>query len=415
VVIIVLALVTPAPFASAETATASADDPAFTDLPDVAAPRIDDPISEAELEDLKTLASQNGLSLEDAIDQYAWTDNFALAVSTVRDEFPKAFSGAAIVGKHEAWVGFAADAPKAATEIIDAFETTNGPVAVQVRPDFGFTEIELQKGIETVHYSVLDAVGGQNASTSFDYETRQITSVVASLSALDPGGLDDLRANATRDLVDSGQSELLDHVSITIVRSNVPTLGGPTTDSAHLGGEDLSGCTSGFTVAYWDGWFGVATAGHCNNTQSDDGYNLPYQAGHEGQQGDFQWHHRNILLPTYDDFYAGNATTLEVDRRDVSGVGAPVVGQSLCKNGYAGFKDCTYVIQVNVCHFSLCNLVEMDHRTTVPGDSGGPFYWGNTAYGLMYGWRYDPVWPYDRDLFSRADRIDIALGVEIRH
>lgn len=143
-------------------------------------------------------------------------------------------------------------------------------------------------------------------------------------------------------------------------------------------------------------------------------YNLPFQAGHEGAHGDFQWHHRNILVLTYDDFYAGNATAWEVDRRDVSGVGAPVVGQSLCKSGYAGFKDCTYVIKVNVCHFLLCNLVEMDHRTTVGGDSGGPFYWGNTAYGLMYGWRYDPVWPYDRDLFSRADRIDDALGVLIR-
>jgi streptogrisin C len=262
---------------------------------------------------------------------------------------------------------------------------------------------------------VLDAVGGRNASTSFDYATRQITSVVSSLSALGAGGLDELQANAIRDLVESGEGELLDHVSIGVVRSNVPTLGGPTSDSQHLGGEDLSGCTSGFTVQYWDGWFGVATAGHCGNTQSDDGYNLPYQAGHEGDYGDFQWHHRNILINTYDDFYAGNATTWEVDRREVSGVGAPVVGQSLCKNGYAGFEDCTYVIQLNVCHVWLCNLVEMDHRTTVGGDSGGPFYWGNTAYGLMYGWRYDPVWPYDRDLFSRADRTDDAVGVLIRH
>jgi len=91
-------------------------------MPDIAPPRIDDPISEAELEDLKTLASQNDMSLEEAIDRYAWTDNFALAVSTVRDGFPNAFSGAEIVGKNEAWVGFAADAPKEATAIIDGLD-----------------------------------------------------------------------------------------------------------------------------------------------------------------------------------------------------------------------------------------------------------------------------------------------------
>jgi hypothetical protein len=49
------------------------------------------------------------------------------------------------------------------------------------------------------------------------------------------------------------------------------------------------------------------------------------------------------------------------------------------------------------------------------GDSGGPFYWGNTAYGFDCCWRYDPIWPFDRDLFSRADRLDDALGVWVVH
>lgn len=40
-------------------------------------------------------------------------------------------------------------------------------------------------------------------------------------------------------------------------------------------------------------------------------------------------------------------------------------------------------------------------------------YWGNTAYGLHQGWIYDPFWPFDREVFSRADRIDDALGIYI--
>lgn len=60
-----------------------------------------------------------------------------------------------------------------------------------------------------------------------------------------------------------------------------------------------------------------------------------------------------------------------------------------------------------------CNLVQMDAETVVVGDSGGPFFYGNTAYGLAWGYVYDPIWPFGRDLFSRADRIDDALGVYI--
>ena len=90
------------------------------------------------------------------------------------------------------------------------------------------------------------------------------------------------------------------------------------------------------------------------------------------------------------------------------------MGQGLCKNGRTTFKTCLDVIQLGVCHFQLCNMVQMDHRTTVEGDSGGPWYFGNTAYGLMFGWRWDPFPPFDRDLFSRADPIDNALFLTIR-
>lgn len=73
------------------------------------------------------------------------------------------------------------------------------------------------------------------------------------------------------------------------------------------------------------------------------------------------------------------------------------------------------MIQLNVCHNNLCNLVQMDARRATGGDSGGPVFWGNTAYGFHQGWRYDPFWPFDRDLFSRADRIDNALGVNVQN
>lgn len=57
-------------------------------------------------------------------------------------------------------------------------------------------------------------------------------------------------------------------------------------------------------------------------------------------------------------------------------------------------------------------LVQMDARLAAGGDSGGPVFWGNTAYGFHQGYVYD-VWPADRDVFSRSHRIDDTLGVVV--
>ncbi len=407
-VVVMLTLMTAVLVAQTDTAAGGESLP----LPDVAQPQIDDPISDAELEDLKAVAGQHGMSLQEAIDRYAWNDNFALAVSTVREVAPEAFTGAEIVDAGGAWVAFAAGAPDSALAIIDTFGKSHANVKVEVQTDLGFTELELEKAIATVHYAAFDTAGVRDASTSFDFDTRQITTVVALDGGVADSVLDDLRAGATEKLIDSGAGDILDSITVSVVRSNLPALGGTDSNTEHMGGESLSGvCTSGFVVRTSSGVSGISTAGHCSNTLSDDGVALNIQAGHIGAHGDFQWHTGPQAKP--DDFYAGNANATEVNRRDVAAVGAPVVGQSLCKNGIASFQDCQQVIQLNVCNGAACSLVQMAARLAAPGDSGGSVYWGNTAYGLHQGWRYDPVWPFDRDLFSRADRIDDALGVNV--
>jgi len=138
---------------------------------------------------------------------------------------------------------------------------------------------------------------------------------------------------------------------------------------------------------------------------------LTFQSEHVGAQGDFQWHTGGATES--DDFYAGSSTATEVNLRDVAAVGTPVVGQNLCKNGVTNHASCQAVRKLNVCNGAACNLVEMDARLAAPGDSGGTIYWNYTAYGLHQGWKYDPAWPADRDLFSRADLIDNGLGVWI--
>ena len=155
---------------------------------------------------------------------------------------------------------------------------------------------------------------------------------------------------------------------------------------------------------------GISTAGHCNNSQGDDGTPLSFEDEHQGIHGDFQWHtgpgtHSN-------EFYAGSGSLTEVNRREVHSVGSPIVGQMLCRNGVVTHRTCQQVRKLHFCMEDLCNLVQMRSDLTEEGDSGGPVYWGNTAYGLLAGAVVDP-WPFTREVFSRADRIDDALGVHI--
>ena len=76
-------------------------------LPEESPPEIDDPVSDAELQDLQSVADQTSISLQAAIDRYAWNDNFALAVAKIREASPAAFAGAEIVDTGHAWVAFA--------------------------------------------------------------------------------------------------------------------------------------------------------------------------------------------------------------------------------------------------------------------------------------------------------------------
>lgn len=274
-----------------------------TDLPDLAQPEINDPISDAELEDLKTLASQKRISLQAASDRYAWNDNFALAVATVRASNPEAFTGAEIVDGRTAWVAFAASAPDRAMDSLQAFEEAHATVAVEVRADFGFTEAELETAIATIHYSVFEAANVRDATTSFDFNTRQITSVVALEGGVADSELAELRTDATESLIASGLRGILDSVAVSVVQSSLPALGGRVDNTAHIGGESLGTCTSGFVVKDAAGVRGISTAGHCNNALNDDTVGLVFQAEHGGGQGDFQWHTGHQGEP--DDFLCG--------------------------------------------------------------------------------------------------------------
>ena len=151
----------------------------------------------------------------------------------------------------------------------------------------------------------------------------------------------------------------------------------------------------------------ISTAGHCPNSQTDDGDQLAFIAGYDCLFGDFQLHTGPDLET--DDFYSGNSSTLEVYLRDLSGFGVAVNGQWLCRNGKTSKKDCQQVRKNSVCSGVNCYMLQMGADLSAGGDRGAPVFWGTTAYGLHEGSMYDPFWPFDRDTVSRADMLHEAL------
>lgn len=383
------------------------DGSAFGDMADIEPPEIDDPISETEMQDLEALASQKDMSLQAAIERYAWNDNFALAVETIREAFPQAFTGAEIMDSENAWVAFADRAPEGARDIIQKFVSNHG-ITVDTRTGIGFTELELQGAIEEVHLAVLERDEVSDAWTSFDFQTSQIKTLVVLSNTVSDSFLNDLTVELTEELASTASPGLLNGVSVTVDRSSQKVIGGADSNTQHRGGEDITGCTSGFITRTSSGSRGISTAGHCDNNQSDDGVGLNFRAEYQGNHGDYQWHTGTQSTP--DDYYGGSGTSTEVDNRDVSSIASPVVGQALCRNGIVSHKDCQEVRKLDVCTFSVCHLIQMEADLSSGGDSGGPVFWGNVAYGLHRGWMLDLT---PRDTFSRANRIDEAIGVFI--
>ena len=287
-------------------------------------------------------------------ERYAWNDNFGLAVEKIREAASTAFAGAEIIDAGNAWVAFAGDAPQAALDIVNSFRSSHTGVSVEVRTDKGFTEVELEKAIEAAHFAVYDATEVREAYTSFDFATGEIKAVVVLESTASNSVLESLRASAVNDLKNATREDIINSISAAVVRSDHSVLSGKETGTEHLGGETISDCTSGFGTKNASGERGIATAGHCPNSLTDDGLSLTLVEEHEGYFGDLQWHEGSGSHT--DDFYSGHLTSHETHRRDVSSVQCPIVGQTLCRNGRISNRNCQEVRKLNICLGDVCNL-----------------------------------------------------------
>jgi len=163
------------------------------------------------------------------------------------------------------------------------------------------------------------------------------------------------------------------------------------TDEAYIYAGLTINCTTGFSVKHYNGTKGILTAAHCNNVQSYNGTTLPSQGAVEGGSYDFPWHTApgfTVINWAFDGQPGGTTPYYRIitatEHRDNQ-----VLNSFVCKYGMASAYTCGFIIDKNYKPTTsgswLATFIRI-HRDGVDlssaGDSGAPWFLGNTAYGV---------------------------------
>jgi hypothetical protein len=165
----------------------------------------------------------------------------------------------------------------------------------------------------------------------------------------------------------------------------------PAPEALLYGGLPISTCTTGFYVKNASGTPGVTTAGHCGNSQSYGSTALTFLGESYSGSYDIQWH--NHSGSTYDNIIKVGTTT-----RSITGTrfrASQTTGEYVCKQGKTTGNTCGLIDNTSYCESSTgaCTWVHVSGGSvnlSEPGDSGGPWFSGNIAYGShVFGWGND--------------------------
>lgn len=333
--------------------------------------------SAEELEELDMAAAASG--------EETWGVSFSHTVDRVKEAFPDDFGAAEVnVDQRSGWIAFVGAVPSGAAD------TVKDLAGIELRGDLGLSEKEISASVDMLFQSVLETHGSdfqvsvypvpgdreivieysQPATARITAEAVEETVRDASL-ATDLGGFS-VRAEPTGGVV----PEVLQHGARVLAQV----------------------CTGAFPVKHKYGpQLGILTAAHCPGTGSYDGianafydpvsYSISTSTGSGG--GDFRWNHSKYGLSGKTFIGAGR------ELRVFNSHALAVAGQFVCKYGKNTDYGCSTVAACGMVSnstvpdtgqtYSVGGLCRTQQTITASGDSGGPWYIGNTALGIHHG------------------------------
>ncbi|GAA1531788.1 hypothetical protein GCM10009678_12560 [Actinomadura kijaniata] len=361
-------------------------------------------ISAAELEDLRVVARSDGIGVGEAVRRWGWQNSFLEVTGRLQGRYPGEYSGAEITGEGSgAWIGFKGTVPPEAVVLARTL-----PVPVRLIGNKGFSEKELNDATVDNFFRIAGHPGVETAEGGYEIASGAIDISVAARAPLS--------ADERRRLL-RGRAKAPITVNVTFV-DRVDA-----SPKTHMrGGGFLNGdgiCTAAFTVRKGRAR-GVATAHHCSRGNSRFRFYNHHHRGrfttikrrgsHGGRYGDMAWYSsgRYKAVPWF--YYAPNK------KRGVKLYRRPRVGQKICNYGRFTHAKCTKVYKNGQCvkYAGLpryCGLTAVRGEVTRRGDSGGPWYWGNGAYGILSGAKR--IDRRTRDLFTPVAGMYEAMGVSV--
>lgn len=383
---------------------------------------------EALLIDSRLVAEKYGWKLEETYQHLKNQQAFSAFVAKLEAEYGKVFASSAMAAQPgelaTIWVKEVATADM--KKLIEQFNG-NSQMQVRIVDKMRYSAIEQEKRMDQIS-DALFRKGFTGVGAALLPGNIMLVSVPASEN-FPPSEIpkNAKEARFDRNFVDPMAAKLLPEevdsrgIYFTFTKQPIDV------DEHARGGRGVSSgsssCTSGFSVErISDGLNGIATAAHCTGINTFDAeppegdFSLFHRDEHCGEHGDVEW-------KTSDHFELAEYWAGPGDLRNVNSIEVSYsVNNTYCVHSrVTSTRSCDQVYSTSVTQkgsLGACDgvkakrLIAMDNDNTVPGDSGGPWSFGTEAAGIHKGNKW--IWFGTRNTFTKASRLDEALGVRIR-
>lgn len=372
------------------------------DLPSLPPEITIDGLTLDELEDLKLIAENEGISFAEAIDRFGWQNEFAQFADKMEEAYPNSFAGAGLYSDGKgAWIAFKDNIPSVAKKVAATL-----PATMELIGGKGFSELELKSEMEGIHDQIYQRKDIENVYSYYDIESGVITVEALPIKS-------SLSLSESKKLMQELQPEQISNSNITININVVKQLDGGNESKYIRSGGYLGTCTAGFTVRNNGSGRGISTAHHCGGKErtyrnhSGDGGSttVTRKSSHKGKYGDLARYSVGNKTATRTFYYANNK------KRYATAVSSPRVGMAVCNFGKTTGHKCDTVYKLNTARDGYKGMTAVSRHITDKGDSGGPWFYGATAYGIHSG--YQTISKIRRSQFSPAVNMQNAVGMRV--
>lgn len=337
-------------------------------------------------EDINILAREIGVDRDVIRSSIQFQDEFTDFFEELSRQYPNQISRVWLdpAPSAQAYVEFIGDAPKIQTAL--NVDITGGGI-------YSFQEQE-QRAEHLAQ--VLVANNLTNLMTYYNHETgliKLVIKVADQQEAISDTVLERIISNQKG--LDEDEQLLFDHLSLAEIDYVITEGGGDIIELQHSrGGNWLRDdgereCTSGWSVSGPKG-DGIITTGHCKGlNQFEESpsiiYNMTFKDQNYGLGGDVEYHTTVHKEPA--EYWASSSSL-----RSVEGIKKNqnmLKGLTVCRYGRSSnFRTCNHKIKaksvwiVTSSGTLLTKMVKVTGVSAISGDSGGPWSFGTTAWGV---------------------------------